>query len=213
MDSTPNNSMGYALPGGQNIADTSDIVIDTTAPTLQTATVNGSSLILSYDEALKGASIPDKNNFTLTINGIPLAAGARIASVSVSGSAVNLTLSTGVIFTDTVLISYTPGVSPIQDLVANNANSLTNQSLTNVDNTPPTLTLASVNISTLTLAYSEPLNVGSTPPASDFELTINGIPLGAGTDISSVAISGSNIILTLTTSIVFTDTVSINYIS
>ena len=55
--------------------------------------------------------------------------------VGISGSAVTLTLSAGLANSDTVTVSYTANVIPIQDLAGNDAASLVGQAVTN---TPPT---------------------------------------------------------------------------
>ncbi len=100
---------------------------DTTAPVRTGMTVNGSSLVLSYNEALDPASTPATGAFAASVNG-----GARgVNSVVVSGTTVTLTLATPVVSTDSVTLAYTAGVSPVQDAAGNDAVSFGATAVTN----------------------------------------------------------------------------------
>ena len=91
------------------------------------ATVNGSTLVLTYDEMLDGASVPAPVDFAVT------AAGSAITvnRVSVAGSTVTLTLATAVEAGQAVTLAYTPGANPIQDAAGNLAPPLSGQPVTN----------------------------------------------------------------------------------
>ena len=103
---------------------------DETPPMLTRAAVNASTLVLTYDETLDGASVPAAGDFVVT------AAENRInvQQVSVGGSAVTLTLASAVQANQTVTLDYTPGANPIQDMAGNDAAALSGQHVTN--NTP-----------------------------------------------------------------------------
>lgn len=105
---------------------------DTTPPALSSATVNGATLVLTYDESLDGNSVPAVGDFNV------LVAGARrtVSTVAVSGTTVTLTLSSAAANGDTVTVAYTAGTNPIQDGSGNDAAGLSNQAVTN--NTPAT---------------------------------------------------------------------------
>lgn len=97
------------------------------APTLSSAIINaaGTSLTLTYNEALDTGSTPATGAFSL-------AGTARtVSGVNVTGSTVVLTLSGAVAQGATVTVSYTAGGSPIQDSAGNDAANLTNQAVTN----------------------------------------------------------------------------------
>ena len=69
---------------------------------LQSATVDGSTLTLTYNEALDTGVSPPLTAFTVNVNG----AYRSLSVVSVAGSAVTLTLSTAVEADDTVTVDY-----------------------------------------------------------------------------------------------------------
>ncbi len=108
---------------------------DTTAPTLSTATVDGTSLVLTYNEALDTSSEPATSAYSVSVNS---GAGAAPSSVDVSGMTVTLTLGTAVTAGQTVTVTYTvPPSNPVQDAAGNDVAALTNESVTNNTNAPP----------------------------------------------------------------------------
>jgi hypothetical protein len=103
---------------------------DVTAPTLDSAVIDaaGTSLVLTYSEALDPGSVPALLAFTL--------AGTLLAALSgtpnVTGSTVVLALSPGVIASESgITISYTAGGAPIQDVAGNDAANLVARAVTN----------------------------------------------------------------------------------
>ena len=110
---------------------------ETTPPDLSTATVDGTTLTLTYDEALDEASGLAADAFSVTVGGLERA----VDGVSVSGSSVILTLGSAVASgaTVTVTVSYTvptDAAAPrIQDEAGNPAASFSDQDVEN--NTPP----------------------------------------------------------------------------
>ena len=108
---------------------------ETTPPELATATVDGTTLTLTYDEDLDENSEPSADAFSVTVVGT----GRAVDGVSVSGSSVMLTLGSAVTPEDTVTVSYTvptDAAAPrIRDLAGNAAASFSDELVTN--NTPP----------------------------------------------------------------------------
>lgn len=100
---------------------------DTTPPALVSATVDSTSLVLAYDEALDTGSVPATDRFIIGTDGDP----QSVIVVGVSGTDVTLTLSPGVASGDTVTVSYTAGANPIQDTSGNDAADLVNEPLAN----------------------------------------------------------------------------------
>ena len=107
---------------------------ETDPPVLDTAVVNGASLVLGYDKTLDEDSAPASNDFALTVTdsvtGIETA--VTVSSVSIAGDEVTLTLPVGVVrYGDTVTLDYTPGADPVQDGPGNDAAALDDQAVTN----------------------------------------------------------------------------------
>ena len=102
---------------------------DTTAPALSTATADGASLVLTYNEPLDAGSVPDAPAYLVKVGDYP---SANASSVAVSGSQVTLTLEHLVVHGHTVTLSYTPpSTTPVQDAAGNDAAALSGQAVTN----------------------------------------------------------------------------------
>ena len=109
--------------------------VDGVRPAFVSAAVDGSSLTLTYGEALDGGSRPASGDFTVAVDG----AGRSVTGVSISGSVVTLTLNPAVEHVDTgIRVSYTPDTNPIRDAVGNDAQGLSNRSVTNTTGAPNT---------------------------------------------------------------------------
>ena len=104
---------------------------ETIPPELSSASVDGATLTLSFDEALDTGDAPDRSAFAVTVAGN----GRGVDTAAVSGSAVTLTLVTAVSAGDTVTVDYTAptddSASRLKDLAGNAAASFSGQSVTN----------------------------------------------------------------------------------
>ena len=190
------------------IDDESDGVTDRTPPAITGAAVNGSTLILTYGEPLDGASVPATGDLVVTADGSAI----TVNGVSITGSTVTLTLATAVEANQAVTLAYMPGANPIQDAAGNDAAALSRQTVTNntggtTDVTPPTLTGATVNGSTLILTYGEALDGASVPATGDFVVTAD----GSAITVNGVSITGSTVTLTLATAVEAGQTVTLAY--
>ena len=114
---------------------------DRVAPVLSKAVVDGTSLALTYGEALDEDSAPDASAFAVTV----AEAARTVDAVAVSGSTAVLTLASAVASGETVTVDYTvptgAGAKPLQDAAGNGAASFTGQAVTNeteASNTAPT---------------------------------------------------------------------------
>ena len=113
--------------------------VDGVRPAFVSAAVDGSSLTLTYGEALDGGSRPASGDFTVEVDG----SGRSVAGVSVSGSGVTLFLNPAVEHGNTgIRVSYTVpmgvGANPIRDAVGNQARELSSRSVTNTTGAPNT---------------------------------------------------------------------------
>ena len=93
--------------------------VDDTAPELTDATVTGAALTLTFDEALDDASVPPADAFTVAVGGT----ARDVDLVTLSGSAVALTLAAPVAADATVTVGYAPptgaGATPLRDAAGN----------------------------------------------------------------------------------------------
>ena len=109
--------------------------VDGVRPAFVSAAVDGSSLTLTYREALDGGSRPASGDFTVEVGG----SGRSVTGVSIGGSVVTLFLNPAVEHGDTgIRVSYTAGTNPIRDAVGNQARGLSSRSVTNTTGAPNT---------------------------------------------------------------------------
>ena len=105
--------------------------VDQAAPQLQSASVDGHTLTLAYDEELDLTSSPPSSAFTVNVNG----SSRPLVSVGVGQSSVLLSLSTPVEAGDTVTVDYTvptgESEGKVKDPAGNAASSFTGQQVTN----------------------------------------------------------------------------------
>ncbi len=126
-DAAGNDAMNTTLTATRGFANQE---IDATLPMLSTATVTGTALTLTYNEAL-GASTPSTADYTVTVGTGP----GTVNDVAISGMTVTLTLATAVTGGQAVTLNYTPGANPVQDTVGNDAARLTNRGVTSTSGT------------------------------------------------------------------------------
>ena len=194
--------------------------VDFTNPTLASATVNGTALVMNFNEPLAAAASLANSAFAVK-KGSGGTAQTLSGTPSISGSKVTLTLSTTVSASDTdVKVSYTKPSSgtanKLVDLAGNETASFTDQPVGNLlaDSTAPALAGANTAVLaadglTLTLTYNEALKTTSVPVKEAF--TVEATPLGgseettglAGT--SGVSVTGSTVVLKLVRPIAHND--------
>ena len=107
---------------------------ETVPPAPSSAAVDGTALTITFSEALDAAQTPDASAFAVTVAG----ASRGVTAVSISNSAVTLTLASAVTATDVVTVGYTAPTGEsdarLKDLAGNEAASFAAQAVTN--NTP-----------------------------------------------------------------------------
>ncbi len=182
---------------------------DTTAPSPTTSTVNGSTLVINFNEALDPASTPAGSAFDVQVN----ASADTVNNVSLSGTTATLTLTTPVTNGQTVTVAYTkPGSPPwLQDVATNPTATFGPNPVTNntppADTTAPSPTSATVNGSTLLINFDEALDGTSTPATSAFDVQVN----TTNRAVNNVSLSGSAATLTLATPVTNGQTVTVTY--
>jgi uncharacterized repeat protein (TIGR02059 family) len=161
-----------------SLAESNEIVIDTTAPVFSSASAIGNTLTLTYTDSnpLDALAPPATARFTVSVASV--ARNVTAVSVNQSTRQVILTFD-GAALTSGQAVSFTytdPSANnddnAIQDLAGNDAASRTATSATNAagDTTPPTLSSIANSVNdaanvlqpiTFTLTFNEAINAGS----------------------------------------------------
>jgi len=182
---------------------------DIRIPTLTDAVIetsNPSFLTLTFDQPLIEIA-PPLSSFEVKVNSAPTA----IELISITGTEVKLLLSSPVVYGDAVTVAYTkPSKNPLQTSAGGQAASFTAQNVTNNVNALLPVYVSSVvddaSPSALTLTFNMSL-ANIVPATSAFSVMVN---LTART-ISSVAISGTKVTLTLPSPVEYGDAVTVAY--
>ena len=176
-----------AKDGASNLSEagSATFAVDTVAPALAAArgaSVNGSTLTLTFDEVLGAAAVPAS---AFAVTG---ATSRSISSVSVDGTTVELTLSVPVLYGETgVQIDYVPpSGNAIVDEAGNKAARLTDQAVTN--NTRSTTLSTAVR---MTMNHAEVAEAG---PAKTVVLTgtLDGAPRSSATEVTVAVGAGTD---------------------
>ena len=113
------------------ISEPTSAVVAATSPRLQSATVDGGTLTLAFDEELDNSALMSSDLFTVNVNG----ASRAVMGVAVGQSDVVLLLSLPVEAGETVTVDYTAptdeGSARLQDTSGNAAESFSGQAVTN----------------------------------------------------------------------------------
>ncbi len=163
-----------------------------TAPALSSASVNGNTLSLTFDQSLKQTSVPAASAFAATIAGT----ATSVSNVAISGRTVTLTLATAAAHNDAVTIAYTPpSQNPLTDSSGNDAAAISARSVAN--NTPaplPTLSTATVDGSAVTLAFSGALSANTALSTASFSFS-------PANSVTAASASGTTVTITLGTAL------------
>ena len=208
-DAAGNEVAGFS---GQETAN------DTPAPMFSGASVNGTTLKVTFDDALDTGSTPAGSAFTVfaTRPGGTKRTIAGTGAASVSDMTATVTLGEAVVHGDKVTVSYeAPDASPLQDTAGNAAPRFSDKPAANLtpDTAPPAVTDATVYENTLTVTFDEALDAGSAPAGSAF--TVSATPPDgpartiAGTGTASLA--GMTATVTLAGAVVHGETVTVQY--
>ena len=118
---------------------------ETSPPTVSSASVDGATLTITFNEPLDTGGMPDKSAFAVTLAG----SSRGVDAVAVSGSVVTLTLVTAVFASEAVTVDYIAptgdSAARLQDVVGNAAASFSGQQVTN-DTQAAALFTASVSV-------------------------------------------------------------------
>jgi uncharacterized repeat protein (TIGR02059 family) len=153
-------------------------------------------------------TVPATSAFSVQVNSV----ARTITSVTVSGTKVLLTLGSPVAYGNVVTVSYTvPSSNPLQTASGGKADAITGKSVTNKINPPPSPVYVSSVIenaapSLIEMTYNLSL-ANIVPAASAFSVSVN----SAARNVSSVAVSGTKVLLTLASPVVYGNSVTVAY--
>jgi trimeric autotransporter adhesin len=180
--------------------------VDSVLPKPRDGYVSGSTLTLYFSESLKNVSSYAYQQFSVTADGY----SKGINSLSQSGSAVTLYLSSSVSNGEVVKVSYSPGSYPLQDSRGQNIAGFNDYFVRNYNDTkPPELTTVEGSGNKVILTYNEALSTTSIPMNSQFSVLVN----NSAVYVTKVEISGSQVTLTLASSFTTNQTVTLSYVS
>lgn len=181
-------------------------VPDTTAPTQVSGSVNGNTVILTFSEELQTISPYAYSQFSMNVSGTT----RTVTQATNAGNIVFLTFSgSAPAASDTVAVSYYGSSYPLRDLAGNALYAFSSFYVQNgLNNTAPALQSISSSGAVITLIYNEALNPGLVPYASSFYVTVNGY----ARSVSYVSVSGSQVMLTLSTATSLSDSVLVSYL-
>ena len=134
IQDTSSNALANLTPTGTNEAS---YAVDNSAPTVDSAGVDGTSLVVTFSEDL--AQADNLANSAFTVEKTPTGGSAETVSLAgspaIDGKTVTLTLGAAVTPTDTVTVSYAPPGSgtdnTLKDLAGNAVTSFSDQAMTN----------------------------------------------------------------------------------
>jgi uncharacterized repeat protein (TIGR02059 family) len=169
-----------------------------------------SILEMTYNLSLANI-VPAASSFSVQVN----SAARSVSSVSVSGTKVLLTLSSPVAYGNTVTVAYNkPSTNPLQTAAGGQAATISAQSVTNrIAAPPPPPVPAYVGSeikdgapSVIEMSYNLSLAT-IVPAASAFSVQVN----STARSVSSVSVSGTKVLLTLSSPVAYGNTVTVAY--
>ena len=171
------------------------------------ANVSPSLLTLTYDITLNNSVIPAASSFSVIVN----SQARTVNSVSISDKKVNLTLSSAVKSGENVTVSYTkPATNPLQASTGKEAATISAQKVTNnVQAIIPAYVSSVIENATpsvLEMSYDQAL-ANIVPAASAFKVMVN----SSSRSISAVTVSGTKVMLTLSSPVVYGNSVTVAY--
>ena len=157
-------------------------VRDDAAPFLSSASIDGASLELNYNESLDTVSTPAPENFTVFMSDTKVA----VNSVAIGADAVVLSLAAAAVSGETVQVTYSaPRDGGIRDLAGNQASGLSRHAVTN-DTVSTGSTRVSIEVNTVSVPEDGEAaqvvvtaSLNATPLAADTSLVVS---VGDGSD-------------------------------
>ena len=192
----------FDAAGNDGAANLMAFTVDTVAPEVSSAAVDGATLTVTFSETLKSDETDkaDKSAFKVTVAG----SARSVSSYTLTGRTAILTLASAVTQSQAVTVAYTkPGSGTVlEDLAGNALATILSADAVSVanstGNTAPTVLSAAVNGATLTVTFSEALEATSIPATGAFSV---GASRGTAPTVSTVTLSSATATLTLSSAV------------
>ena len=204
----------YDAQGNEGTATNVSFTIDTTAPTLDSATVIGTTLTATFSENLDTSKKAAGSAFTVDVAGSN--SDPTVSAYTLSGKTATMTLSKAVKQGETLTLSYTQpsgAATKIADVAGNALASIPSGSevsvTNNTDDTAPTLDSAKVIGNTLTATFSENLDTSKKAAGSAFTVDVAGT--NADPTVSAYTLSGKTATMTLSKAVKQGETLTLSY--
>ena len=162
---------------GNQVADFSGAVTNTSgAPEFVSATINGNTLVATFDEALDTAA-PNANAFSVRFSGSDTRSGQTI---SIGGAQVTLTFGRAATPNEQAdNFSYNKGnagTNPLQDPAGHDVDTFSGQPVDNItDGTAPSFVNARIEGAKITVTFDEPLDANSVPGNTAFGAKVDAL--------------------------------------
>ena len=182
---------------------------DVTAPVMENAAVEGSTVTLNYDRPMDAGSRPQAAAFTVLVEG----KDRSVVGVDVFESTVTMTLQTSVHAGETVTVSYVvPSRRALQDTEGTKAEGFAEVSATNQTSADvPRLWGARVEGGEMVLTYSQILDSGSVPSGADFNIIAAATGALRDIAVNAVAVDGPRVVLGLASPVSDDEVVLLSY--
>jgi uncharacterized repeat protein (TIGR02059 family) len=184
-------------------------VFGATVPVYTSSVVENATparLDMTYNFSLANI-VPAASAFTVQVNSVT----RTVNTVAISGTKVLLTLASAVLYGDVVTVAYTkPSANPLQTTSGGQAASISAQTVTNkvTSLSPVYVSSAIENATPAVLEMTYNLSLANIVPAtSAFTVRVNSV----ARIVNSAGISGTKVILTLASAVVYGDVVTVAY--
>lgn len=177
-----------------------------TAPTITSASAYGTTVSLTFSETLSSVNAYAYSQFTVNVGGV----NRTPTAISHSGSTIQLTLPVSITSGQSVKVSYSPGNYPLTGISGSRVNSISNYTVTggsSNDNVAPYVQYVIAVDNIVMIKYNESLNAASTPSSHQYSITVD----NNWRAISSVALSGDTVVITLSSAVQSNQVVKVSY--
>lgn len=179
--------------------------IESSLPTPKEGRITGRAVTLTFNDTLQTLSSNAREQFIVTSDGYSLG----VDSVRSSGNMVYITVGSEAGNGETVKVSYYAGSYPLLSSLGQRISDFSEFNIRNSkDNVAPVFQHATGGGTKLVMNYNEGLSESNLPMNSQFSVLVGGTP----NYVTNVAVSGSSVKLTLQSSLVTGQTVTVSYV-